>query len=62
MIAFLLLKHLANSSKESWTAGILMAVIPVMLFLKKDIWIWLNKLNPDLGMENLYCEQREHRY
>jgi hypothetical protein len=35
LIALLLLKYLANSSTASWTVGMLMAVIPVLLFLKK---------------------------
>lgn len=59
LIAFLLLKYLANSSSESWTVGMLMAVIPLMLFLKKDIWIWLNKLKPDPGPNRNYCGQME---
>jgi len=59
LIAFLLLKYLANTSSEFWTVGMLMAVIPVMLFLKKDIWIWLNKLIPDPGSNRNYCGQME---
>jgi IS4 transposase len=43
MIAFLLLKYLADASAEALTVGALMAVIPVLIFLKKDIWIWLKK-------------------
>jgi len=59
LIAFLLLKYMANASTELWTVGMLMAVIPVMLFLKNDIWIWLNKLKPDPGSESLYSGQME---
>jgi hypothetical protein len=43
MIAFLLLNYLADTSNEPLTVGVLMAVIPVMIFLRKDIWLWLNK-------------------
>jgi IS4 transposase len=43
LIAYLLLKYLADSSENSCSVGTLMAVIPICLFLKKDIWDWLNK-------------------
>ena len=43
MISFLLLKYLADSASEVLTVGTLMAVIPIVLFLKKDICLWLNK-------------------
>ena len=59
LIAFLLLKYLAGSSSETWTVGMLMAVIPLMLFLKKDIWIWLNKMKLDPGPNRNYCGQME---
>jgi IS4 transposase len=59
LIAFLLLKYLADSSTASWPVGMLMSVIPVMLFLKKDIWIWLNKLKPDPGINENYYGQME---
>jgi hypothetical protein len=59
LIAFLLFKCLTNISPEAWTVGMLIAVIPLMLFLKKDIWIWLNKLKPDPGSNRNYCGQME---
>jgi len=43
MISFLILKYLADFSSESLTVGTLMTVIPVVIFLKKDLWLWLNK-------------------
>lgn len=50
MISFLLLKYLIDSSTQSWSVGYLIAVIPILLFLRKDIWVWLNKPKdePDL--------------
>lgn len=51
LIAFLLLKYLANCSTQAWTIGSLMGVIPVLLFMKKDIWIWLNKPKLEPGEE-----------
>ncbi len=50
MISFLLLKYLADSSTQAWSVGYLMGVIPILLFLKRDIWLWLNKpkIEPDL--------------
>jgi hypothetical protein len=59
MISFLLLKFLVDSSSEAWTVGSLMAVIPVLIFLKKDIWFWLNKLNPDRECQNPLNSQME---
>jgi hypothetical protein len=59
MISFLLLKFLVDSSSEAWTVGSLMAVIPVLIFLKKDIWFWLNKLNPDREYQNPLNSQME---
>lgn len=59
MISFLLLKFLVDSSSEVWTVGSLMAVIPVLIFLKKDIWLWLNKLNPDREYQQLLNNQME---
>jgi hypothetical protein len=47
MITYLLLKYLAYASSEGWTVGQLMAVIPILLFLQKDIWLILNKLKID---------------
>lgn len=52
MIAFLLLKYLAVMSSTEWSVGSFMAVIPVLLFLKQDIWIWLNKLKPEVSIMN----------
>ncbi|RDG32387.1 hypothetical protein [Oceanispirochaeta sp. M1] len=46
MISFLLLKYLSDSSSSVWTVGSLMAVIPILLFMKKDLWLWLNKPKP----------------
>lgn len=59
MISFLLLKFLVDSSSAVWTVGSLMAVIPVLIFLKKDIWLWLNKLKPDIKHQNLFTGQME---
>jgi hypothetical protein len=52
MISFLLLKYLSDSSTQVWTVGSLMAVIPILLFLRKDIWLWLNKPKP--GTESIF--------
>jgi len=59
MIAFLLLKFLADTSTQSWSVTYLMAVIPILLFMKKDIWIWLNDLDPDPDGENSFPGQME---
>ena len=50
MISFLLLKYQAESSTQNWSVGYLLGIIPILLFLKRDIWLWLNnpKLEPDL--------------
>lgn len=59
MIAFLLLKFLSNSTSQRWSIGALMAVIPVLLFLKKDLWLWLNKPKLELIPEKLVADQME---
>jgi hypothetical protein len=43
LIAFLLLKHLSIQSAIGYTVGSLMSIMAVILFLKKDLWLWLNK-------------------
>ena len=52
MIFFLLLRYLADSSSKALTVGTLMAVIPVVIFLKKAIWLWLNK-RKSIGFSNV---------
>ena len=52
LIAFLLLRFMAKESTAGWTVQSLMAVIPTLLFIKKDIWSWLNKPLPQPDYEN----------
>jgi len=59
MISFLLLKYLVDISSAVWTVGSLMAVIPILIFLRKDIWLWLNKPKPDINCHNLLKGQME---
>ena len=57
MIAFLLLKYLVVETTTGWTVTGLMAVIPILLFLKKDLWIGL--INPRLrpfSMDDKLCQ------
>ena len=43
MIAYLLLSYMKFLSVFKWTINKLMAVLPVILFSRKDLWAWLNK-------------------
>ena len=43
MIAYLLLSYMRFLSTFKWTINKLMAVLPVILFSRKDLWVWLNK-------------------
>ncbi|WP_028973935.1 hypothetical protein [Spirochaeta cellobiosiphila] len=43
MITCLLLKYIAKEANRNWTVQSLMAIISTLLFVKQDIWIWLNK-------------------
>lgn len=52
LIAFLLMKYLSGQTGGASSVGSLMSVIAVMLFLKKDIWIWLKKPKPDENLSN----------
>lgn len=49
MIAFLILKYMANEGTAEWTVQTLMAIISTLLFIRKDIWLWLNKPKPKLN-------------
>lgn len=42
MIAYLLLKYLIFKSKYKWTIYKLMSVIPTIIFIRKELWSWLN--------------------
>ena len=43
MIAYLLLSYMKFLSTFKWTINKLMGVLPVILFSRKDLWVWLNK-------------------
>ncbi len=43
MIAYLLLSYMKFLSAFKWTTNKLMAVLPVILFSRKDLGLWLNK-------------------
>ncbi len=43
MIAYLLLSYMKFLSVFKWTINKLMGVLPVILFSRKDLWVWLNK-------------------
>nr|WP_281169336.1 transposase [Spirochaeta cellobiosiphila] len=43
MITSLLLKYIAKEANRNWTVQSLMVIISTLLFIKQDIWIWLNK-------------------
>lgn len=45
MIAFLLLKHLSALSQAIWSVGEIMSILPILLFQRKDIWLWLKMKN-----------------
>lgn len=47
MIAFLLLKYLTFLSTKNWTVSALKNLLSSILFVKKDIWIILNKPKPE---------------
>ena len=42
MIAYLLLSYLKFVSTHKWTINSLMAVLPMLLFSRRDLWEWLN--------------------
>ena len=42
MISYLLLSYLKFLSTHKWTIGSLMNIIPMLLFSRRDLWIWLN--------------------
>lgn len=53
LIIYLLLSYMKFLSKYKWTISKLMNVLPVMIFSKIDLWIWLN--NPfDIQTNNEY--------
>ena len=43
MIAYLLLSYMKFLSVYKWSINKLMNVLPVILFSRKDLWLWLNK-------------------
>ena len=53
LIAFLLVKYLSGQTRGVSSVGALMSVIAVMLFLRKDIWLWLNKPKPDGNLSDI---------
>lgn len=42
MIAYLLLSYMKFISKYKWTVNSLMAVLPTILFSRRDLWEWMN--------------------
>ena len=43
MISYLLLSYLKFLSTYKWTIGSLMNIMPMLLFLRRCLWEWLNK-------------------
>jgi uncharacterized protein DUF4372/DDE family transposase len=43
MISYLLLSYMKFISTHKWTIGSLMNVIPLLLFSRRSLWIWLNE-------------------
>lgn len=43
LIAYLLLSIMKFRSKNGWTIYNLMQLIPMLLFLRRDLWAWLNE-------------------
>ena len=43
MIAYLLLSYMRFLSTFKWPINKLMGVLPLILFSRKDLWVWLNK-------------------
>ena len=55
LIIYLLLLYMKFISKYKWTISKLMNALPIMIFSKKDLWLWLN--NPfDTQVKNNYEE------
>lgn len=59
MISYLLLKNLVDQSSSAWTVGSIMAVIPIALFMKRDLWLWLNRSKSSLEIEKILPYQME---